>query len=94
MLSPKSFCIILPDLGPCNCNGETSGSCILTSKPEFTAKPCAQNRMSLSAKEIQNLFSSRRNKTGSFKIPPSAFVTIIYLHCPTANLDKSRGVRS
>ena len=27
------------DVGPCNCNGETSGSVILTFSPELTATP-------------------------------------------------------
>jgi len=31
--------MISPDVGPCNCNGETSGSLILTFKPELTATP-------------------------------------------------------
>ena len=39
ILSPNNLIIILAEFGPCNCNGDTSGSEILTSKPELTATP-------------------------------------------------------
>ena len=79
-------------MGPCSCNGETSGSVIDTFKSELTATPCAHNKISLSAKDSQKWFSPNLNKTGSFNIPPSLLVISTYLHCPTANLDKSLGV--
>ena len=49
----NNLTIISPEVGPCNCNGDTSGSLILTFKPEFTATPCAHNKISLSAKDNQ-----------------------------------------
>ena len=68
------------DLGPCNCNGETSGSIIFTSNPEFIATPCAHNKISLSPRENQNLFSANFKRTGSLSSPPSLFVIKTYLH--------------
>ena len=59
----------------------------------LTATPCAHNSTSLSARDIQNVCSSRRSKTGSLIMPPCWLVIRIYLHCPTANFDKSRGVK-
>ena len=94
MLSPNSLIIISPDVGPCNCNGETSGSVILTFNPEFTATPWAHNRTSLSARDSQKWFSSNLKRTGSFKIPPSLLVINTYLHWPIANFERSLGVNN
>ena len=73
------------DCGPCSCRG-ISGSQIWTSNPPLTATPCAHSNTSLSARDIQNFCSSRRNKTGSLIMPPSWLVIRIYLHCPTLAL--------
>ena len=84
--------MICLDFGPCNCSGDTSGSQILTAKPEFTATPSTQSKMSLSASEIQKWFFARRSRIGSFRRPPLALVIKMYLHCPIAICERSRGV--
>ena len=72
--------------------GETSGSHSSTSSPELRATPFAQSSTSLSASASQKWFSPRRRSTGSFTMPPSSAVMRTYLPCPTAHLERSRGV--
>ena len=80
------------DFGPWICTGATSTSPIVTSRPEWQARPRAHSPTSESASESQNRFSSSRSSTGSLAMPPSGSVMNAYFACRTAHLLRSRGV--
>ena len=57
-------------------------------------KPRANSSASEDASANQNVFSSIRVRTGSLMIPPSASQISTYFACPTAHVERSRGVSS
>jgi hypothetical protein len=83
------------DFGPWTCSGATSASRIVTSRSGYAfLNPRANSSASEDASANQKVFSSIRVRTGSLTIPPSLSQINTYLPCPTAHVERSRGVSS